>query len=739
MRELLGWCCLVLPLGAADSGWLPGLGQAGATTDLSVDRSRRNAVASFWNCVYGASEGAAGVMGWTGSYGSCSAGGTARVFQDAVQRRINFMRAMAGVPAGTLVNEGSTVYVDATYNPPAGTLRSTAAQQAAHMMAKHRNGSGQPVVTHTPSSNFTCFTSAAGNGCYRGSLAYGFCGPAAIDEYLRESDGSGVSIWSTAAGHRRWLLYPGATVFASGDTPGGSGYQPTNVLYCVPPQADLIEVAPGFTAWPAAGYFPDELNTRVWSLSRPGAVFSAATVTMSGPGGAVSVSVLDRTSTGYGDPAIVWQVPVGVGSTAVAADTVYQVTVSGIGGSGVPASHSYSVKLFDPDTLNESQQVLGTAAPPAAGATYGFVPVELAESHEAGVWELLAAGWTEGAEDTPTPRVIDGTGANYSLRAAMSFSGSNFWRTGAKAFRLAFPYFVNPPAEDWFELDRVLVTGAAASLNLHYRRGYSNGMNVLIETSINEGLSWQTAGTINGRTDQITDTGFSSLSVPLPANQAAVRVRMRNDWNGAAFHSVQQYPTQPVGVFLDDLTVTGAGELQELARVPVAAGARTFRVDPAVLGRTPAAGAEFRLRLRATLGQHTYPWGPTKVVQVTANPLGGYEGWAAYEQPLLAGGFEDDDDGDGEGNGVEYAFYGDPLDGRAATGVVEVDRGAGVLRLSRPLAAARSGVVYQAEVSGDLAVWTSVGVVVTIGGGEAVAEVPLAGGARFMRWRVTQG
>lgn len=740
MRELLGCLCLVVPVGA-ETGWLPGPESAGATTDLCVDTGRRNAVASFWHCVYRASEGAGG-MGWTGSYGGCDAGTTGRGFQDDVQRRINFMRALAGLPAGVLVNEGSTVHVDSTYRPPASTLRSAAAQQAALMLARHRNSLGQPVVTHAPLSSFTCFTAAAGNACFRGNLAYGFSGPAAIDEYMREGDAAGLSVWSALAGHRRWLLLPGATTFATGDTPGGSYggtlYQPTNALYCVPPEDELLEVAPRFTAWPAPGYFPVGLNTRIWSLSHPGADFSAAQVAMTGPAGAVAVTVLDRTSAAYGDPAIVWQVPAAVGACTVAADTVYQVTVSGIRGAGVPASHSHAVTLFDPGTLSEPLALAGAVAVPAAGASYGFEPVDLADRHEVGVAAAVAAGWTEGAEDVPAPRVIDGTGANYALCAALSSYG-NYWRTGAKAFRLAFPQFVNPPAEDWFELDRVLVTGVSATLNLHYRRGYSSGSKLVVETSVDDGLSWQAAESpVMGRSDGYPDGGFTALSVPLPANRAAVRVRFRHCWTGGPFYAVQVYPTQPVGIFLDDLSVTGASELQEIARVPLAGDAHKFRLGTASLGRPLAAGDEYRLRLRATLGGHVFPWGPTKVVTVTSTPLDGFAGWLAYDYPELAGGFGGDDDGDGEGNGVEYAFGTDPLAGGSAVGAVEVDPAVAVLRLRRELVELRSDVNYGAQASSDLATWTSAGVTVRHADGELVAETPTGAGARFLRWMVTQ-
>ena len=64
---------------------------------------------------------------------------------------------------------------------------------------------------------------------------------------------------------------------------------------------------------------------------------------------------------------MVWQVPAEVGAGSVAADTVYQVAVTGIQGAGVPTSHIYQVIVINPDTLAEPLELTGSAAPPASG------------------------------------------------------------------------------------------------------------------------------------------------------------------------------------------------------------------------------------------------------------------------------------------------------------------------------------------------------------------------------------
>ena len=52
---------------------------------------------------------------WTGSVGTCTPGTTAQAFRDAVLRRVNYFRAMAGVPY--------TVTLDSTYNTKARATR----------------------------------------------------------------------------------------------------------------------------------------------------------------------------------------------------------------------------------------------------------------------------------------------------------------------------------------------------------------------------------------------------------------------------------------------------------------------------------------------------------------------------------------------------------------------------------------------------------------------------------------
>src|SRR3954471_13657328 len=76
----------------------------GAATPLTVDVTSREEVRQFYRAIYGLSEGVS--MGWTGNYatGAAGAGDTSSLYKEAVLLRINFFRALAGVPAAITLN-----------------------------------------------------------------------------------------------------------------------------------------------------------------------------------------------------------------------------------------------------------------------------------------------------------------------------------------------------------------------------------------------------------------------------------------------------------------------------------------------------------------------------------------------------------------------------------------------------------------------------------------------------------
>ena len=671
VRKLGGIMILALAGSSIGFAWTPGTYPA-ASSNFSVDTQIRNDVVSFWHGVYQASEGYWNRHGWTGNYTATSpydsgVGTTSAAFAADVERRINYYRAMGGVPAATHVNTGATVLTDAadpknlyhpTSSPPlaASTTKSAAAQRAAYMIIRtygyaDATGVHPPLggdvagayagLYHEPdSTKCVAWTTASWNANHLGNLSLGFYGPGAIDAFMAE-DVSGTTTWNVDTGHRRMLLHPVSTDFATGDTPGqfdsvaNAVRPPTNVTYVAPKTTELLPVAPTFVTYPPAGYFPASLNPgKYWSLSRNGAGFAAATVTMTTSTGTnIPVTVVSR-SASFGYPAIIWQISgTAAAVKSVTADTTFNVTIAGITGVGVPATHSYAVTLINPDQITSDQSLLG-ASSVALGSTptYRISPPQMAEAIQIQSAQPVTTAWTEGAEDTPTPRVIGNTTGSYELRSPVSFSGVSTFKaiSGAKSFRLAFPVSIDPrlsaaPGQS-FELDRDILPGTGATLTFKYRRGYfTTGSTVAIESSSDGGVTWSQLGdTIIGKTDSTYDAAALSTSRTLAASAVPIRIRFRLFVaSGAGVYSHENIPTYPNGIFFDDITTTNCQWLDLKKSNDLAGTASQFQLNATTAGVALTSGLQLRLRMRTKLGDHWMPFGEMKSVAInTAQAVG---------------------------------------------------------------------------------------------------------------------
>ena len=647
------------PLGLL--AWTPGTYPVGSS-DFAVDTQDRNDVVSYWQGVYQASEGYQNRIAWSGNYTAASPytnaeGATATAFVTDVERRLNFFRGLCQVPAAVHVNTGATVLIDPsdplnlygpTSSPPlaAATTKAAAVQRAAYMIIRtygySLNGTVYPplgnavaAISHAPlASQCVAWTTAAWNANHCGNIALGYYGPGALDAYLAEN-ASGVDSWNTDVGHRRWLLYPISTDYATGDTPGsfdsvtGQTRPPTNVLYVIPKTDEIATVAPRFVAYPAAGFFPAALNSRLWSLSYPGAGFASATVTMTTAGGASVPVVIQSRGGTYGYPALVWLVPTAQAVTTVSADTALHVTVAGMTGTGVPASYSYTVTLINPDQMTADQSVFGPGTPQTPSSpVYQIIPPSAAEALQVNCFQPLAATWTEGAEDSPTPGVIANTAASYAFRSTASFAGYPGFGpiSGAKSFRLTIPVWYDPrlnglPGQS-FELDHDLLPGAGATLTFKYRRGYMSAYtSVVVETSYDGGVTWaQKGAAITGNGSGVPDNGVSLVSLALDASADPVRIRFRLAVAaGMGFYADQyyngfDYTTIPTGIFIDDISRTNCQELVLTKANDLAASSTGFVLTATSAGVTLVNNLELRLRMRTKLGNRWMPYGPMKTV-----------------------------------------------------------------------------------------------------------------------------
>ena len=290
---------------------------------LTVNPQNRQQSLDFYQTYYLPSEGAE--IGWTGDHGSCNPGITSQAFRDAVTLRINYFRAMAGVPADITLNE--------TYNRKA--------QQAALMMSVN----GQ--LSHNPSSDWECYTEEGAEGAGSSNLGIGTNGASAVADYIHD-----FGINNTFVGHRRWILYPQTKQMGTGDIPSVSGYWQSNALWIFDEKTfkdPRPETREEFVAWPPPGYVPYQVVYPRWSFSYDKADFSETTVSITSEGSSVSI-VQHSVTYDYGENTIVW-IPRGLSSGSLwpqpTKDKTYNVQVSNVLIDGTPRNFEYDVTVFD--------------------------------------------------------------------------------------------------------------------------------------------------------------------------------------------------------------------------------------------------------------------------------------------------------------------------------------------------------------------------------------------------------
>jgi hypothetical protein len=282
---------------------------------LSVDTQDRADVVRFWSVVYRASENVE--MNFTGNVSTCDPGTTSPLFKLAVLRRINWFRAMAGLPGD--------IVLDDELNQKC--------QAAALIMA------AQGALSHFPPSNWSCYTPAGDEAAGAANLHLTTSpnlSASLVDGYI-EDPGQ----FNDVVGHRRWLLFTRQRVMGTGSV---SGTNSANAIWVI----GQFGTGPSRNhSWPPAGYVPYQVVYPRWSFSSPNADFSQATVTMTRGGSPISLS-LNPVEVGFGDNTIIWE-PSGIPSTAPSSDTSYEVTISNVLVGGSPMQFKYTVILIDPD------------------------------------------------------------------------------------------------------------------------------------------------------------------------------------------------------------------------------------------------------------------------------------------------------------------------------------------------------------------------------------------------------
>jgi uncharacterized protein YkwD len=571
---------------------------AASNGGYSIDASNREQVRLFYNSVFASSAGIA--SGWTGNVAGCNAGDTSTEYKAAILRRINWFRALAGVPAA--------VQFDASFNQQA--------QQAALMMAANQQ------LSHSPPSSWLCYTSAGAQAAGKSNLTIGRNGPDAVGEsYMRDEGANNAEI-----GHRRWLLYPQTQFMGTGDVDGAL---PVNALWVQ--DSNIFGARPAvrddFVAWPTKGYTPYTLVYPRWSFSYPGADFSSAIVTMTENGAAIATRK-EIPATGYGENTLAWfpgSYVDGMSWAKPAADTVYQVTISNVKVAGVARTFSYTATVFDPQVSALAPLTLTGASSLAAGqvGSYAFDAVPGATAYQ---WRSLAISsqpFADGAE-AGAGNFSASTSAGYSVIA------SDVSSSGAASFHLAHAQ----PADQVLLLNETLVATAASVLRFDSRLGIaSTGQVALVEASVDDGASWSTlyqqAGQLSGTTSSMGETSFNSKTVSLAAfANRALRLRWRYQLVGG----VSYYPQSSTGAgwYIDNIDVTGVLAVTA-AGTPAEVASTSFR---GVFGT----GA---IALQARAGMYGYfgEWGYAKPVNVSATQPQAdcLFGWAQGHYPSLFG------------------------------------------------------------------------------------------------------
>jgi len=299
---------------------------------VTVNPTNRAEAVNLFQTVYRASEGVA--IGWNGDRAGCTPGTDSQAYSDATVLRVNYFRAMAGLPGDVTLSN----------------LWSSKCMDAAMMMSK------QGQLSHAPGTTWACYTAAGAEAAGKSNLYLGREGPPSIDGYI-DDPGSN----NTFVGHRRWILYPSQKVIGTGSIPATGG-SAANALWVIG-GFGTRPAQPAWVAWPPQGYVPYQAmpqSSGRWSFAYAGADFANAKVFMSRNGTNVTLTTEPQLNNqGYADNTLVW-IPQGVSTSKPSSDITYTVTVSNVVVSGAARLFSYHVTIIDPDAVTVTPPVLAT-------------------------------------------------------------------------------------------------------------------------------------------------------------------------------------------------------------------------------------------------------------------------------------------------------------------------------------------------------------------------------------------
>lgn len=569
-----------------------------------VDPASREESRTFFRTVFTASEGVD--MGWTGNYDPGDAGDTSQEFKNAVRRRINYVRAMAGVPA--------TITFNSTF--------SAKSQEAALIM------SGNNSLSHYPPNDWKYWTADGYEAAGKSNLAFGSAGPNSVVGYINDHGGG-----NTAVGHRRWLLYPQTETMGTGDVPGDGTYREANSIWVFdgnfggsrPDTRDSSGGQP-FVAWPPPGHVPYSLVFPRWSISVPGANFSGATVTMQRTDGGAPESVAvvkEPISTGVGEPTLVW-VYDGLDATQTqfhprpsGGDVTYSVSISGITVGGQAKTFNYDVTVYDPDVVGDDYEAPLTAGPanPAVGTGNAY-SVDVGDLTNQFQWRAMQIPdqtlITEDAENAETNVTISKTHDYDSFMTGAGVGGST-------AFRLNHN---GSSQNETIALHGTFLAGSSSSLSFSSRRlAVTEDEITAAQLSFDDGASWVT---VWEQSAHAQEGGYSEKSVSLAAySEQTFQLRFLFSIGFGSW-----YPTG--GWYVDDIELSNVSSISDIDPSGTIAGT-SYLFNPDSSGR-------YGLQVRGVFfGDYPFDWGPVTTVNaeegtgnesmIGGTPVDGLPGW----------------------------------------------------------------------------------------------------------------
>ncbi|GLR15018.1 hypothetical protein GCM10007907_38080 [Chitinimonas prasina] len=545
---------------------------AGMRAGWVVDTQQREAVRLFHRVRYRATPRSGF---WQGSIDRCDAGETLPQHRQAALARINWFRAMAGVPA------------DVEEDPAA----SRKTQAAALVMAA--NGR----IAHAIDPGWRCHSDDAEEGARLSLLARGENGAGAVTAFMRDA-----GLQNQGVNHRRWLLYPQTRFIGLGDVPvagqadAASGFTAYDGLY----GSNRPAVRDGFVAWPPPGWVPYGVVFPRWSFALPGADFSEARIRMWQGDEEVAVAT-EALEVDVGEPTLVWRAHALAHDAAwTDRDGQYRVRIDRVKLAGAWQEYAYQVKLFDPEAAHATQSeahIEGARRIPLAGGGFRVLPQPGATGAQWRALQVLTAGVEAGAEQ------------GYGL---FSYSGRNDYpvldgkvvASGRQAYRLAHQGAGN----ETLTLSQAVMLGPAPRLRFMSRLGVAGRDEVaLVEVLVDDRDDWETV--YRQGSDGVpahAEAQYRERLVDLSAyGLRRVQLRFRYQFDQGDFYTPDD---SRVGWYIDDMQLGDAGLAQQITE-PQHTRQGQFEFVPAARGR-------WFLQARPLVYQAAGDWGPLWQVHV---------------------------------------------------------------------------------------------------------------------------